>query len=785
MSTTEALGLHLPKLPELDKDDIAAVRRFLPGKILGRVAALLSLALLVIGFTALVDSGLKRSLDIDLSSTPSLRFGLLLGLPILAVGSQLLVEWRAERSRRQMRALAVRTGVQQAGYFRIGPYLATAEDRSKFDRADGIHQKVLAWIEKAAEVPLYLTGDSGSGKSSVLNASVLPALRERGWTVIEARAWQDPVAALKREFLALPGRRSRAAEGASLRELIEAAWRRSEGKLLVVLDQFEEFIILGDPEQKRQFAALVSDLRSDPAHRLRLVLVIRSDYQSFLDELGLPALHYAVNFYQIPRFVFAAATDFFARSGLQLDPATLERLLTSAAELDETPGLVRPITLNVIGYVLAAGKPVAASLDAAQLVRRYIEQTVGQPAIRDFARPVLEQLVTEQSTKRPRSEQEIASATRLRHGEVRAVLNGLGDAGLARPLDAAQEIWELSHDFVARAVSRHLGRQRSGRMFRTLPYAAPALLATIVAAIGGIVVWNSLRQDTIRSDVGSLGFSVASLPRGLPGAAPEGLVVVANPSSQITSENLAKAVPLLARLSNIQGLSLAMTGVHSIGPIEHLTALLALNLNNTKVENLGPLAHLDQLQSIYLNQTSVFDLRPLAKLVRLQELDLGGTKVESLEPLRGLAALRILTLYGTKVPDLAPLNGLAALQQLDLRATAVSNLKPLKGLTALQTLSLGGTKVANLEPLRSLARLRFLNLYGTAVDDLSPLRSLVALQTLNLHGTKVSSLEPVEDLASLHELYLSEAMPAAEIERFVRHRQDKKLPAVVLHPASD
>jgi hypothetical protein len=46
-----------------------------------------------------------------------------------------------------------------------------------------------------------------------------------------------------------------------------------------------------------------------------------------------------------------------------MDGDAIERLLTSAAELDETPGMVRPITLNVIGYVLASGKAVAPSLE--------------------------------------------------------------------------------------------------------------------------------------------------------------------------------------------------------------------------------------------------------------------------------------------------------------------------------------------------------------------------------------------------------------------------------------
>jgi hypothetical protein len=114
-------------------------------------------------------------------------------------GAQIFAEWHAERSRRRVQAMAVKTDAVQDGYFRIGPYLDTAGDRVKFDRADKAHEKVLDWVSRSEAMPLYLTGDSGSGKSSVLNAFVLPALRDTGWTVIEARVWQDPETALGRK----------------------------------------------------------------------------------------------------------------------------------------------------------------------------------------------------------------------------------------------------------------------------------------------------------------------------------------------------------------------------------------------------------------------------------------------------------------------------------------------------------------------------------------------------------------------------------------------------------
>jgi len=117
-----------------------------------------------------------------------------------------------------------------------------------------------------------------------------------------------------------------------------------------------------------------------------------------LEEIGLASLRSGVNLLQLARFQLSAANEFMKRSGLGLQPDQLDRLLTSATKLDDTPGLVRPIPLNVIGYVLASGKKVAASLDARDLVRPTLSRQWKQPALRDRAPQMLEQMITEQGT---------------------------------------------------------------------------------------------------------------------------------------------------------------------------------------------------------------------------------------------------------------------------------------------------------------------------------------------------------------------------------------------------
>jgi formylglycine-generating enzyme required for sulfatase activity len=488
----ETLKFEIPKLPELDKEDVKAIRSFLPGKLLGRTAAFLSLVALVLGFVLIIKVGIHQIPELE-NAIPAWVYIGLFGLCILVVVIQVVLELLGERTRRAMQMLAVKPGAEQTGYFRIGPYLNTPEDRAKFKRADHADEKALAWIEASDHIPLYLCGDSGCGKSSLLNAFVLPKLREREWTVVEARAWQDPERALRDELLKLPGLRRRNAESQGLREIVEDAAKRAPHRLLIVVDQFEEFVILGKPEQQQKFADFVAELKSRPVKGVVLLFVMRSEYEVQFEEIGLPVLRSGENLLRVGRFIFPAAGAFIKGAGLDLQADAINRLLTSAAELDETPGMVRPITLNVIGYVLASGKDVAPSLDAGVLIRGYIERTVEQPGIRDCAPQLLEQMITEQGTKRPRSEEQLVSDTKLRRAEVRAVLNVLDEAGLARTLDKERAEWELSHDFVAHAVGRFLGRRRSQILRRIGAYAAPALLAISLA--GGVWVGRSALND--------------------------------------------------------------------------------------------------------------------------------------------------------------------------------------------------------------------------------------------------------------------------------------------------
>ena len=193
--------------------------------------------------------------------------------------------------------------------------------------------------------------------------------------------------------------------------------------------------------------------------------------------------------------------------------------------------------------------------------------------------------MTEQGTKQPRSEQDLAAATSLRRGEVRAVLNGLGEAALARPLDPINGVWELSHDFIARAVMRFLGRRRRELLQRAAFYAAPALFVAMLLVAAGVIALDRFSPYQIRSELAELGLTVTPTADGL----------MAERNSRLTSKSFLSIFPLLAKLPPLQSLNLTGAAVTNLEPLKGLTALQSLNLRSTPVTNLEPLKGLTAL----------------------------------------------------------------------------------------------------------------------------------------------------------------------------------------------
>jgi hypothetical protein len=163
--------------------------------------------------------------------------------------------------------------------------------------------------------------------------------------------------------------------------LVQAVARlaRDGRRLCVVLDRFEEFVILLEPEARAGFAALLRQLAEEPVSGLRLVLVLRTEYEHLLADAGLPRLRQGENWFKLGAFTEPAAREFLKGSGLDLAPETFDRLLKGAAALETTRGLYRPIVLNHLGLILA--RPAVRlheGFDPERAIQTHLRESVGR-----------------------------------------------------------------------------------------------------------------------------------------------------------------------------------------------------------------------------------------------------------------------------------------------------------------------------------------------------------------------------------------------------------------------
>ncbi|MEO1145462.1 MAG: caspase family protein [Cyanobacteria bacterium J06638_22] len=134
-------------------------------------------------------------------------------------------------------------------------------------------------IEQANVV--VLVGASGSGKSSVVRAGLIPALQGIGWRMLQPiRPGFEPMAELKRTIAREVHRRSEIQivhEAVAQMSLAEAiACIPGNERLLLFIDQFEEiFTVCTSEVEQRQF---IDCLTQNTGSRLAIVIALRADF---------------------------------------------------------------------------------------------------------------------------------------------------------------------------------------------------------------------------------------------------------------------------------------------------------------------------------------------------------------------------------------------------------------------------------------------------------------------------------------------------------------------------
>lgn len=186
--------------------------------------------------------------------------------------------------------------VAQPGEPLVNPYKGLrafqADDAADFFGRTALVQQMLACLAETSVVARFLAvvGPSGSGKSSVVRAGLLPALRSGAlagaerWSVLEILPGAHPFEELEAALLRLannPAPTLLAQLQADPRGLARAVKQLlpADAELLLVIDQFEELFTLVTAEAVRvHFLESLYAAVTDPHSRLRLIITLRADF---------------------------------------------------------------------------------------------------------------------------------------------------------------------------------------------------------------------------------------------------------------------------------------------------------------------------------------------------------------------------------------------------------------------------------------------------------------------------------------------------------------------------
>jgi WD40 repeat protein/DNA-binding SARP family transcriptional activator len=414
---------------------------------------------------------------------------------------------------------------------------------SRADRADffGREETVNYLVQQLNNTPTaFLIGPSGSGKSSIIRAGVIPTLlsigslarltqrqggRTLGWSIVELRPGVDPLHALAEAIARLPkaGKdivhimQNLRVEGATLGAL--DVWP-SHTRPLIFVDQFEElYTLCASAAARRMFIELLFNSTLSPAPGvapITLIIAMRADFvnQALTHRPLADALqHGGVVLGPMARRELRRAIEEPARNrGVTCEPGLTERLLD---DVGDEPGNL-PLLQFALAELWARRAGYQITHDAYDEIGRvsgalasYADQVYAQLTSeeRAIARRLLIQLVQPGDetgdTRRPALRAELSDAAwalAQKLADLRLVVTGYGDGG---------ESVELVHEALIRSWAQLRAWMEEDRDFRRWQQRLRAYLQQWIASdreadalLRGAVLteaegWITLRRDDL------------------------------------------------------------------------------------------------------------------------------------------------------------------------------------------------------------------------------------------------------------------------------------------------
>jgi len=327
-----------------------------------------------------------------------------------------------------------------------------------------------------------LHADSGSGKSSLLQAGLMSRLLAAGHLPLRLRPYkQEPTFFIKKTFLAdvetLPElERFQRMSLVGYLQAVTSYLGRST--LYLFLDQFEEFFAELPRTKQEIFAQELADCLEDTGLDVRWVLSIRKEFFSNLS-LFQPRIEPFVNQYFMPTFNLEEAKSVIIQPAyhrsVTYENGLVETIITDLCDED---GSLQPPQVQLVCYALfetilqsspadcitaqlynqprGRGGAGARGILSSHLSRELERMSATQSTI---ARQILEGLITSQTRRSRRRYNDLLDEIRQRNQQtdvqqVDRVLADLVSSRLLRTDEAEDDhpLYELAHDYLLTVI---------------------------------------------------------------------------------------------------------------------------------------------------------------------------------------------------------------------------------------------------------------------------------------------------------------------------------------------
>jgi DNA-binding winged helix-turn-helix (wHTH) protein len=309
---------------------------------------------------------------------------------------------------------------------------------------------------------LILYGRSGVGKSSIIHAGIVPALKKEGQLVAVLRAFHNPAEDLI-EFLRNTTCQNNSADFQILKQALAGK------KIILIFDQFEEFFSGPAAELGQNFISLLGELLVFESSTIKMVFVIREDQLAEMNALKSVLPDIFVNEYRLLKLSPAQAARAITEPSRQLNYQMEDSLVTTVlADLSDKDS-IDPPQLQIVCDALYDFRNSSSLISlssyqqlggAAKILTEYLDRVIQRfdSSENELARSILLSLISEEDQRLVLPKKQLYALLSSDSGaseQLQSVIAHLAEARLIRTLREEGEIWiELTHDFLVPEILR-------------------------------------------------------------------------------------------------------------------------------------------------------------------------------------------------------------------------------------------------------------------------------------------------------------------------------------------